>query len=560
VRHRYLLVLALAIAVAGSLIAGAAATGPGGWDHLGTGGTAGSASLNAAVSVLNADMPGKLLVGGNFTDAGGVVNADRLASWNGLAWSAVGPGVNNGIVMAIASKDGKVYIGGSFTNVGGTTGLDRLAVWDGVSWQSPCNATLPVVDGNVTDLQIIGDKLWAGGEFQNGAGDSTADYLLSCDLNTGTPSSPFAPNGGTGPMYALAADSAGNLYGAGAFTNLAGIPEADHVAKYTGGTWQAMGSGPTPTLGAVTGSFTRSITTKGTDVFIGSDATDIAGITKADHVAKWDGVGWSALGSNTAGDNGWFTTTTTIDALDASGTELVAAGLFQDANGDPRADHVAAFDGSAWHPLGSDGAGNGPIDGHGLALATFHDGIHMGGSFTSAGGDTQARFAASFGAVPVAVPTPTVTQGPPPQPTPTVTPPPDNTPPAVSSLKLSATTFRPFPSGGSIAAVKLGTTVRYRLSEAARVPFVVDLKSPGRKAGKKCVKPKPSNRRKKACVRYVKVGGFMHAGKKGENQFRFSGRIKRKALKPGNYRLVAVAVDAAGNKSAKRSLPFRIVR
>jgi hypothetical protein len=102
--------------------------------------------------------------------------------------------------------------------------------------------------------------------------------------------------------------------------------------------------------------------------------------------------------------------------------------------------------------------------------------------------------------------------------------------------------------------------VRYRLSEAARVPFVVDVKSRGRKAGKKCVKPKPSNRRKKACVRYVKVGGFTHAGKKGENQFRFSGRVKRKALKPGNYRLVAVAVDAAGNKSKKLSRPFRIVR
>jgi hypothetical protein len=553
VRRRYLLVLALAIAVAGSLIAGAAATGPGGWDHLGTAGTAGSASLNSTVSVLSADLPGSLLVGGNFTDAGGVANADRVASWNGLSWSAVGPGVNNGIVMAIAYKDGKVYIGGSFTDVGGDTSLARLAVWDGVSWQAPCDDTTPpAIDANVTDLQIIGDTLWVGGEFQNGADVVSADYLLACDLNTGAPSSPFLVDGhGTGPMYALAADGAGNLYGAGTFINLAGIQEADYVAKYAGGAWQALGSGP--------GGITRSITTKGTDVFIGSDAMNIGGDAEADHVARWDGATWNALGSNGAG-GGWFPPTATINALDFAGTELVASGTFLDANGDPRADNVAAFDGSAWHPLGSDGAGNGPINGNGTALATFHGGIHMGGSFTSAGGDTQAKFAASFGAVPVAVPTPTVTPPPPPVPTPTPTPPPDNTPPAVSAYKLSATAFRPLPSGGSVAAVKLGTTVRYRLSEAARVPFVVDVKSRGRKSGKKCVKPKPSNRRKKACVRYVKVGGFTHAGVKGENQFRFSGRIKRKALKPGNYRLVAVAVDAAGNKSAKRSLPFRIVR
>jgi hypothetical protein len=559
VRHRYLLVLALAIAVAGSLIAGASATGPGGWDHLGTG-TAGGASLNSAVSVLNADVPGTLLVGGNFTNAGGVADADGVASWNGLSWSAVGPGVTNGIVMAIAYKDGKVYIGGNFTDVGGDTGLDRLAVWDGVSWQAPCNGTPPAIGGNVTDLQIIGDTLWVGGEFQNGAGIASADYLLACDLNTGDASSPFLVDGdGTGPMYALAADGAGNLYGVGTFINLAGILQADYVAKYSGGAWQAMGSGLDPGVGAVDG-ITRSITTKGTDVFIGSDALDIGGFANADHVAKWNGSAWSALGSNTAGGNGWFTTTTSINALDAAGTELVAAGQFQDANGDPLADHVAAFDGSAWHPVGSDGAGNGPINGTGLALATFRSGIFMGGSFTSAGGDTQARFAASYGAVPVAVPTPTVTPPPPPAPTPTPTPAVDNTPPAVSAYKLSATVFRPLPSGGSIAAVKLGTIVRYRLSEAARVPFVVDMKSRGRKAGKKCVKPKPSNRRKKACVRYVKVGGFTHSGVAGGNQFRFSGRIKRKALKPGNYRLVAVAVDAAGNKSAQLSRPFRIVR
>ena len=561
-RRRYLLVLAVAIAVAGSLIAGASATGPGGWDHLGTGATAGSASLNSTVSVLNADAPSALLVGGNFTDAGGVAAADRVASWNGSTWSAVGPGVNNGIVMAIAYNAGKTYIGGNFTDVGGDASLARLAVWDGVSWEAPCNdSTPPAIGANVTDLQIIGDTLWVGGEFQNAANTPEADYLLGCDLTSGDARSPFLDDGdGTGAMYALAADSAGNLYGAGNFTDLDGILEADYVARFDGVGWEAMGSGG-PGLGAVN-AITRSITTKGTDVFVGSDAVDIAGIANADHVAKWDGGAWSALGSNTAGANGWFTTaigTPSINALDYAGAELVASGTFLDANGDPRADNVAAFDGSNWHPLGSDGAGNGPVNGNGAALATFHNGTYMGGSFTSAGGDTLARFAASY-TVQVAVPTPTVTQGPPPQPTPTVTPAPDNTPPAVSVYKLSSTVFKALPSGGSIAAVKLGTTVGYRLSEAARVPFVVDAKSRGRKSGSKCVKPKPSNRRKKACVRWVKVGGFTHAGIRGENRFRFSGRIKRKALKPGNYRLVAVAVDAAGNKSKKLSRPFRIVR
>jgi hypothetical protein len=41
---------------------------------------------------------------------------------------------------------------------------------------------------------------------------------------------------------------------------------------------------------------------------------------------------------------------------------------------------------------------------------------------------------------------------------------------------------------------------------------------------------------------------------------RFSGRIGRRALRPGRYRLAVRAVDAAGNRSAARSAAFRIVR
>ena len=62
---------ALAFTVAVALLLPAAITasaiGPGGWDHLGLGATAALASLNGAVYALNADAPGVLLVGGNFT-------------------------------------------------------------------------------------------------------------------------------------------------------------------------------------------------------------------------------------------------------------------------------------------------------------------------------------------------------------------------------------------------------------------------------------------------------------------------------------------------------------
>ena len=110
----------------------ASAAGPGGWNHLGHGARPRTPALDGAVYALNADKPGLLYVGGNFINAGGHAAADHIASWNGTAWSAVGPKLN-GDVHAIAYHAGKVYAGGVFTNAGRQPqrrlprGLGRLA-------------------------------------------------------------------------------------------------------------------------------------------------------------------------------------------------------------------------------------------------------------------------------------------------------------------------------------------------------------------------------------------------------------------------------------------------
>ena len=46
----------------------------------------------------------------------------------------------------------------------------------------------------------------------------------------------------------------------------------------------------------------------------------------------------------------------------------------------------------------------------------------------------------------------------------------------------------------------------------------------------------------------------------GRNSVRFSGRIKGRTLKPGSYRLRVTATDAAGNRSAARTVRFKVVR
>ena len=195
-------------------------------------------------------------------------------------------------------------------------------------------------------------------------------------------------------MYALTRDDKGTLYAAGQFINMAGIPAADHVAAYDG-TWHAMGTGPSTGGGAVD-DYVRSIASNGTDVFIGTDSVNVAGIAQADHVARWNGSAWSALGANAAGTDGWLPKTAFVYAIAAKGSLVVVTGSFQNAGGNPLADNIANWNGNAWSPLGSDGAGNGPWIGNGLAVAILGSDIYVGGNFTTAGGDPLASYVARY--------------------------------------------------------------------------------------------------------------------------------------------------------------------
>ena len=55
-------------------------------------------------------------------------------------------------------------------------------------------------------------------------------------------------------------------------------------------------------------------------------------------------------------------------------------------------------------------------------------------------------------------------------------------------------------------------------------------------------------------------GSFTHTGRAGTNSFKFTGRLRRRKLRPARYRLAAVATDAAGNRSPAKRRTFRIVR
>ena len=117
--------------------------------------------------------------------------------------------------------------------------------------------------------------------------------------------------------------------------------------------------------------------------------------------------------------------------------------------------------------------------------------------------------------------------------------------------RASASAKRPTP---------VGTTFRWRLSEAARVRIAVERQGTGRRAGGRCRKETPKNRKARKCTLYTASGALTARGKSGKGSKRFDGRLRRKALPPGNYRGVMVATDSAGQRSKAKRVAFKIVR
>jgi len=111
----------------------------------------------------------------------------------------------------------------------------------------------------------------------------------------------------------------------------------------------------------------------------------------------------------------------------------------------------------------------------------------------------------------------------------------DREAPGIAGLRLKPTRF----AVGGRTARKRGTTIRYTLSEAATVTVRVE-----KVRGK----------------RIVPAGTLPGSGKAGVNSVRFTGKIGRRLLKPGSYRLRVVARDAAGNESTSAARRFRIVK
>jgi trimeric autotransporter adhesin len=353
------------------------------WSALGTGlGWVGNETARALTAFDDGSGSGpQLYAGGNFPKAGGQV-AGAVARWDGSQWSGLGTGLDGPVGDVAVFDDGsgsgpKLFAAGFFETAGGGP-ASCIASWDGSTWSA---LTTEFTFGSIDCLEVFDDGSGAGPVLIAGGGFSSIGGVLAKGIAQWDGSS-WSPLGdGLGSVYALTVYDDGSgpkLIAGGEFTVAGGSP-AGHVASWDGATWSPLGSGFDD------GYYVRALTVfddgTGPALYAGGDFTTTGGAS-ALGVARWNGASWSALGSGISGEV--FALRGFDDGVQPP--VLIAGGDFSAAGG-TSANHVAQWDGAAWSSLGSGIAASGAV----RALAVFPDPtagpvLIAGGSFGTAGG------------------------------------------------------------------------------------------------------------------------------------------------------------------------------
>lgn len=374
-----------------ALYAGGALTSAGGTPTLGIAkwdGTAWSAlgggiseGVVLALQVYD-DGSGSALYAGGFFESAGGVPASNIAKWNGSSWSTVGGGVAGkyGQVLALQVYDdgsgSALYVGGWFTASGGTP-ASNIAKWDGVGWSPLASGTSSAVSALAVHDDGGGPKLCVGGWFTS-AGGVPVGRFASWDGATWSPLGVGISDGGVRCMMSFD-DGSGRALFAGRSPNNNVL--ADHIARWDGTSWTAVGRG----VNGFVGGMATFDDGAGPSLFVTSAATSPGG-GPIGYAHKWDGTSWSILGGGLNGEAG-----SAVVFDDGTGPALYVGGRFTSADGVP-ASRIARWDGTSWSALGSgiQGVNMQPYWVAVLALTVYDDGrgpaLYVAGDFDTAGG------------------------------------------------------------------------------------------------------------------------------------------------------------------------------
>ncbi|MCP4545223.1 MAG: T9SS type A sorting domain-containing protein [bacterium] len=296
------------------------------------------------------------------------MDANNIAIWDGSNWSTFGTGCTGHMarVRALAVYNGDLIVAGDFEQIDGNP-ISTIARWDGAIWHS-----MGSFSNSIRCLLTYGDDLIAGGTFQ-AIDNQPRWYIAKWDDSSWSALGEYGLNG----MVFCLEEYQGDLIAGGTFRvayNVAGTREeyimVEHIARWNGVSWHALGSGLNDDVWGL-----------GVDtdlLFVGGTFTGTLLGEELSHVATWDGHSWLRSGDGVDGR---------AYAFEKFGGEMYVAGQITGYYGVPF-NNIARLDNGEWLPLGTGIVGNRVYD-----LITFQNNLYVGGWFEYAGGKPSRNIA-----------------------------------------------------------------------------------------------------------------------------------------------------------------------
>lgn len=376
-------------------------------------------------AVLNFVIPSGLLQGayneGKALDLYADFPAERIVKrdkdgnwckWTGSAYASLITGLNSYVFCMAEGPDGKIYVGGNFTDAGGVAGADYLARWNPATekWE----AVVAGIPAKVWSMSFDANgDLYIGGEFTD-FGSADGDYIVKITDINGTPAINALGAGTQNYVSSIAIAPNGDIYASGGFTSAGGVANTAYIAKWDGTVWSALATGLNAAVNTLAfapnsdlyigGYFTNADGTYGDylcywngttfnrvgtvelnarvntlafdgfgNLYVGGNFTNAGGNANCDYIAAWTGTSWDALSTGTNG---------AVSSLTVSNGKVYAAGLFTTTGSLTLTDRVAIWSNGAWIPLDIDLPGTSQVN----AILPASDGsLYIGGNFSTTG-------------------------------------------------------------------------------------------------------------------------------------------------------------------------------
>jgi hypothetical protein len=266
---------------------------------------------------------GDVIAGGTFSGATQGGTYDRIARWNGSAWSQLGTGIGgpagSGVHTLARLANGDVVAAGDFASAGSVSATG-VAVWNGASWASMGAG----VGGSIHTLFVrASGQLVAGGELLDPA---NVPFVLASW--NGASWSAFASSIETPPfnfVNTIAEVSSSELL-------VGGVGTQANAARWN----EVTGHWSTTSAAGFSDAILALATLPNGDIVAGGTFTTVGSVS-ASHIAHWNGTAWLPLGS---GLNGFVYALAVLP-----GGQLVAGGQFTAAGG-VSVSNVAAWNGT----------------------------------------------------------------------------------------------------------------------------------------------------------------------------------------------------------------------